>query len=134
MDIEKVILELLAEPLDFNLAGIKDRLEKDLRAIDLFFRACAAHLAAQAIEIRQKTLAGDHVGANHVLTGAKQFRKYLKELKDAYLERSLSLAKFQFPKDIWNGKYRNPFAPEKQRVREFALHWELDPELIAILG
>jgi hypothetical protein len=64
----------------------------------------------------------------------RSFRKYLKELKDAYLERSLSLAKFQFPKDIWNGKYRNPFAPEKQRVREFALHWELDPELIAILG
>lgn len=117
-----------------GLSGIRDRTEKDVKSIRLFLEACRAQAAMYAANIYAALQDGRPDDAQRHITAAQNFADMLVDLESAYYGKLLTLAKFQFPKDLWSGKYKDPFNDCREKARAFARVWQLDPQLIDLLG
>ena len=121
MDEIKIRLQTIISAL---LNTIPMVVTKDKSRIEAFIRAAGM----RGFELATSTL-GDPNGAIIV---TDYFTK-LAKVVSGYTEVGNSLAKFQFPKDLWGGKYKDPFRVPAAEAKAFAVEWEFPPEVIALM-
>ena len=97
--------------------------KSDAQKVELFVRDCFAYVLGEASKAFDAIKQGDPTGAEIVMQGLMPFVGEAEVVLRAYAKRSESLAKFQFPKDIWGGKYKDPFKPERKLAAEFKAKW-----------
>lgn len=97
--------------------------KSDAQKIELFVRDCFAFVMGEGAKAFDALKQNDPAGAEIILAGLAPFLGELEAIMKAYAKRAESISKFQFPKDIWSGKFRDPFRPERVAVELFRAKW-----------
>lgn len=119
--------------LDVDFGSLPKRLDRDRDRIFFFLSASIDHVLREALAI-PVLLQSDRVEL--ATTKAKRLQAFVDDL--LILMRKAAdvvdaVGKFQFPKDLWSGRFRDPFKAWREEVRAFARKWELPPEVVGIL-
>ena len=97
--------------------------KSDAQKVEKFIRDIAAHVLGEGAKAFDALKQGDPVGAQIVIAGLLPFLGEAEAVLRAYGKRSESLGKFQFPRDLFGSKYRDPFKPERKLAEAFRLKW-----------
>lgn len=133
MNTTDILLQVFRTEFLDGLASLPDRLAKDKARIEAFFEAFWAKLAELAADAIERAQAGDSAGAAEVINRADALRRGGQKLLGEAAGIGVNLSKFQFPKDLFSSKYRDPFAGWAARVKLYAAENGLDARLQNIL-
>ena len=96
--------------------------KSDAEKMELFVRDSFAFVMGEAAKAFDALKQGDPAGAEIVLLGLAPFIGDFEKVAKAYADKAAGL-KFQFPRDIWSGRFRDPFKNERKLAADFRAKW-----------
>lgn len=112
---------------------IKARLENDGKKIQIFFRVVVSKVLNEATAIMALVASEDLQEAKARANNLKDFVQDANLVAAVLTSTAQNISKVQFPKDLFNGKYSDPFKGTRNAVRDFAKKYDLK-DLAAAMG
>lgn len=101
-------------------------LKSDVQRIRFFELCCAKHLGEMVAEGKRLHDIGDELALGQHVRQVVSFIGGWSNIHDRYWRQIEDLTKFQFPKDVFGGKWRNPFKDEREMVNDFVRVFAVD--------
>ena len=105
-----------------NAGSLGKTWKSDAEKVELFVRDCFAYVAGGAAKAIDLLKQGDPVGAEVALAALVPFAAEAEVVLRAYVNKATSL-KPQFPRDLWSGRFRDPFKNERKMAALFRAKW-----------
>lgn len=109
--------------LESDIRAATQRALRDGRSVVTMLLAVQARLLSLSTDATLLAASGDFEQANKLYRIAAAMIREFGDLVDDYTKVAESLAKPQLPKDLFSGKYRDPWRGSRQHASRFAHKW-----------
>jgi len=109
----------------FSANQLSKRFNQDLEKIEAFHKAILNKILETALRLSDLIAKGEVEQAKALVLSLTLLISEYSEVLKNYLANAESIGKFQFPKDIWSGKYKDPWKASREAARKFNLKWGL---------
>lgn len=112
-----------------NLSETKRKFSTDSDRIKAFIQASIYKILGDAILVTDLLESSTVKAAENKASTLQHFIKDFYEVLSLYAEATEGLKKFQFPKDLWSGKFKDPWKGCREAARAVNQKWGLGVDL-----